>query len=126
MKKEIGAGILLAVLFVASLINIRYLEDFCDSTVELIGASQQSAENGDWPAAVQLAEQAQTQWQRNRGYTHIFIRHTELDATTEAFYAYLTCLYGQTPEEVRGLGLALQARIQAVLDMERINFGTIF
>ena len=126
MKKEIFAGLILVLMFAASVVNINYLEHFCDETVDIVDASLQYAESGNWPAAVHLAEQARDRWQRNRGYTHIFIRHTELDATTEAFHEYLTCLYGESADALHGLGLALKDRITAVLEMERVNLGTIF
>ena len=86
MKKEIFALSLLALLFAASLFNIRYFDRLCLDLAHEINASSEALEAGNKAAAQEHLDAALDTWLDADSYTHIFIRHAEIDSTADAFY----------------------------------------
>ncbi len=62
MKKEIFAGILLAVILLLALLNIHQLNRLTTDLVGRIEASEQYAMKGKWEEATKLAEEAADLW----------------------------------------------------------------
>lgn len=126
MIKEIFAGITLVILLAASLINVHFLGNKIDELSGLITEAEESAISGDWQKAAEKAAKASDKWQALDSYTHIFIRHSEIDGTTDAFFDLLGALYSKDPALTQSYSLALLVRLENIKGMEKVTIGTIF
>jgi hypothetical protein len=126
MKKELAAIILLLLIFGGTMYNVRYLENRIDDIEEQIGSSRESFLQGDTESAVRQLEEALDAWNSADGYTHIFIRHTDIDGTTEAFYYALGCAMSGNAGETEGAYGNLLSHLESIVNMERVSPGSIF
>ena len=126
MRKCIAAIIILLLIFAAGLFNIHCIDTLTRELIDLTEAAQRSARADDLPASVAAVEQAAKSWEDAAVYTHIFIRHTEVDATTDAFCELLAELYAGNADGAQGMFRKLRARLTLLADMERISFGSVF
>ncbi len=126
MKKEIFAGVLLAVILLLALLNIHQLNRLTTDLVDRIETSEQYAMKGKWEEATKLAEEAADLWDQYDPYTHIVLRHAEIDTATANFYEFLKELYAENTGEARGAAEALKAHLTSILSIEQIKFGSIF
>ena len=126
MKKCIGAAVLLVLLLAGGLLNVRYLDGLTGELVSLADAAMALAEAGDFPAAAERAEAAAQRWAEADGYTHVFVRHTEIDSTTDAFCDLLGELYAEDAPAARGAHRKLREHLTSIAGMEHITFGSIF
>lgn len=85
MKKELIAAVLLAVIFAGVMLNIRASERIVSSLMSEVDAAYAQLKGGDNESAVKTIDRAIERWLMLDGYTHIFIRHSEINSTTEAF-----------------------------------------
>ena len=60
-------------------------------------------------------------WLDADGYTHVFIRHAEIDSTSVAFYEALTALAGGEAEEFRSACDKLRYHIDSIVSMELVT-----
>ena len=126
MKREICALLLLAVLAALSIWNIRGADRLVGEIQEHLDLSEKAMLSGDSPYAEQQLEAALHIWLAARGYTQIFLRHPELDNTTDVFYATLQSLRGG---ETRALSAAydrLRYHLDCIDEMEHPGPGSIF
>ena len=86
MKKEIFAFVLLAAMIIASLINIGGIVKLTDSLTDTVSKSAEYAGREDWEKAIYYIEQAIKEWNDNDSYTHIVLRHSEIDTLSDALY----------------------------------------
>ena len=126
MKQEIAAIVILLLLLFGSLVNIRYLDSDTEEMCSLMDEAMDFARAGDLASAVEKAEAAANYWAELDGYTHIFIRHPEIDATTDAFCELLGELYAGDVDEAQGAHLKLRERLLSMARMEHITFGSVF
>lgn len=126
MKKEIIAAVFLLLLFGGTLFNTTFLLNSMDGIAETIGNSQNAADADDLGTAVKEAERALEQWLKLDYYTHIFVRHSELDATTDVFYELLGNLYSGDMGEARSSYGKLYSHLSSIAEMERITIGNVF
>ena len=126
MKQEIAAIVILLLLLFGSLVNIRYLDGITEEMLSIADEAMDFARSGDLASAVEKAEAAANYWAGLDGYTHIFIRHTEIDATTDAFCELLGELYAGDVDEAQGAHLKLRERLLSMARMEHITFGSVF
>ncbi len=126
MKKEIIALALLIALFAASLYNFHYLENMVSDIFDLASDSYERLNQGDTEGSKQKLEQAIAQWEEADGYTHIFIRHSEIDSTSDAMFETLGCITAEEVEEAEGAFRCLFYHLDSLVGMERISLGSIF
>ena len=126
MKKEIIFAIFLVLLFGLTILNISMLGKMRNDLSYLIEASLLSAENGDWDKAIEKAEEAEKLWKKADRYTHIVVRHSEIDCTTDAFYDFLKALYSQEAGDAKGAFKSLSAHLESIVNMEKVTLGSIF
>jgi hypothetical protein len=126
MKKEIFAVSLLLILFAGSLINIYFLNRLTGDLTDLVIRADESASKEDWGTAQETAEAAAEKWNRYDSYTHIFLKHSEIDSATDAFYELLENIYAQDAGGARGAAQKLTAHLTSLATMERIRLGSIF
>ena len=60
------------------------------------------------------------------GYTHIFIRHSEIDSTTDAFFELMSDVRSGDAESAAGSYEKLLAHLSSLYTMERVTLGSIF
>lgn len=126
MKKEFTALVLLAALLGAGLYNVHYIEDMVSEISALAHESYRSLSDGDIDTSMQKLEQAIERWEQAEGYTHIFIRHSEIDSTSDAMFNALGCISGESGQEADGAFRGLFYHLDSLVGMERVTLGSIF
>lgn len=124
MKKEIIALSLLVLLFAASLFNIWYFDRLCLDIAGEVNASSDALERGDMEAAQEHLNSALHTWLDADSYTHIFIRHPEIDSTADAFYELGQALE-ENSESCRAAYAKLLYHLESIRTMEHLRFGSI-
>ena len=124
MKKEIIALLLLVLLFAASLFNIWYFDRLCMDIAGEVNASAVALERGDIEAAQEHLNSALHTWLDADSYTHIFIRHPEIDSTADAFYE-LGQAMEENSESCRAAYDKLLYHLESIRTMEHLRFGSI-
>ena len=126
MKKEIAAAVILALLFIGVLVNINVASNIILSLEDDVAAAYESAQNGDFDRAKPLLDAAVEHWMSLDGYTHIFIRHSEINSTTEAFFQLKSDIYAEDMGAVEGAYGLLISTLDSLMTMEQLSFGSIF
>ncbi len=125
IKKEMLALSLLLALIGAAVWNLIFLHRMTESIRDDILSSREYAAAGDYSDAVGKLDAALDIWLSSESYTHIFIRHSEIDGTTDAFYelkaALLSCDDGYA-----GAYEKLEYHIDSIEGMEQFTLGSIF
>ena len=124
MKKEIIALLLLVLLFAASLFNIWYFDRLCLDIAGEVKASAVALERGEPEAAQEHLNSALHTWLDADSYTHIFIRHPEIDSTADAFYELGQALE-ENSESCRAAYAKLLYHLESIRTMEHLRFGSI-
>ena len=65
-------------------------------------------------------------WLGADGYTHIFIRHSEIDSTTDAFFELMSDVRSGDAQSASGAYEKLAAHLDSLYTMERVTLGSIF
>ncbi len=125
MKRAAVAATLLAALLAASLWNIRCLDRFTDSVLAELDRSEAMWSAGDFAAAADALSQAKDKWDSKKAYTHVFIRHAEVDSVSDSFCELLSQL--KTSDEGAAGGYEkLRYHIRCINEMEHISLGSVF
>ncbi len=102
MKKEVMAISLLAVILILSLINISVMGSRMEVLTSDIDQAQEYAKSGQVESAAHRVEASLKTWESWAGYTHIMLRHSEIEMITDAYYELLTELQeGNNPAPAR-------------------------
>ena len=126
MKREICALLLLAALAAVSVWNIRRADALTDEIREHLELSEKALLADDQKYAGEQLEAALRIWLSARAYTQVFLRHPELDATSDVFYETLRDLRaGETRALAAGYE-RLRYHIDSISDMEHLSLGSIF
>ncbi len=126
MKKEIAAAVILALVFIGVLVNIKMAGNIILSLEEDVTAAYESAEKGDFDRAKPQLDAAVEHWMSLDGYTHIFIRHSEINSTTEAYFQLKSDIYAEDMGAVEGSYGLLMATLDSLMTMEQLSLGSIF
>ena len=126
MRKELAAAIILALLLTGVMVNIRVASNIILSLKEDITAAYQSAEKGDFDRAKPQLDAAIEHWMSLDGYTHIFIRHSEINSTTQAYFQLKSDIYAEDMGAVEGSYGLLMATLDSLMTMEQLSLGSIF
>ena len=86
MKRELAAGTLLVLLIAGAWWNIRAVDALTGDILAGLDTSQAAEEQGRHLDAQAALDKALNRWLEADSYTHIFIRHAEIDSTADAFY----------------------------------------
>ena len=60
------------------------------------------------------------------GYTHIFIRHCEINSTTQAYFQLKSDIYAEDMGAAEGSYGLLMATLDSLMTMEQLSLGSIF
>ena len=126
MRKELAAAIILALLLTGVMVNIRVASNIILGLKEDVTAAYQSAEKGDFDRAKPQLDAAIEHWMSLDGYTHIFIRHCEINSTTQAYFQLKSDIYAEDMGAVEGSYGLLMATLDSLMTMEQLSLGSIF
>lgn len=126
MKKMYIGILILAILLASSLYNVHYLEKKIGVLLNDVSATQELADAGDFEGAAEMLQQTLNSWNSMDSYTHIFIRHSETDSTSDAFFEYMSDLCAQDPGSAQGSCEALKHHLMSIVTMEQVSIGSIF
>ncbi len=126
MKKEIFAIALLIGIFAITLLNVHKIDTLKNELIELLSKSEECVQSGDWDGATEFAEKAMDHWNNANPYTHIFIRHQEIDGMTECFFNLLQEIYKEDSAGVQAAFPKVAMRIENIAHMEHLTIGTVF
>ena len=125
MIKELFATILLAIILVGAIINISVVNNLTGEISNLVAEAEVDAQNGYWDDAENKAETAADLWKSREMYTHIFLRHTEVDAATDAIYDLLKEVYSHDSDALKGAAQLATAHLESIGSAEKVTFGSI-
>ncbi len=126
MKKEIVALALLLLIVAGNIWNQHRLSDLITTLSALTEEAYYASREQNWPRAEKAAQQAEARWSAENGYTHIFIRHTDIDALAAAFCDYRGALAGHEEGDIFAAYLRLTGGLRSLLDMETLSAGSVF
>ena len=125
MKKEIAALLLLAALFGGALYYISYMDGLAETLTAQIEEARACTQAGDFKSADRVLRGAIKLWMSSDGYTHIFIRHPEIDSATDAFYELLSDVDAGDGKAAGGAFDKAEAHLSSIASMEHIKIGSI-
>ncbi len=126
MKKELIAAVLLAVIFAGVMLNIRASEKIVSSLMSEVDAAYAQLKSGNSESAAETLDKAIERWLMLDGYTHIFIRHSEINSTTEAFFQFKSDIGSGDADAAEGSYGLLSETLRSIMTMEQISLGSIF
>lgn len=126
MKKEIISALLLLLMFSGVLVNIRINERIVSSLINEVDMSYENLKNGNEDKAMQQLDTAIEHWLNLDGYTHIFIRHSEINSTTDAFYGFRSDVGSGDADAANGSYGLLKETLLSFMTMEQISLGSVF
>lgn len=126
MKKEIISAFLLLLIFSGVLVNIRINERIVSSLINEVDMSYENLKNGNEDKAMQQLDTAIEHWLNLDGYTHIFIRHSEINSTTDAFYGFRSDVGSGDADAANGSYGLLKETLLSLMTMEQISLGSVF
>ena len=126
MKKEIVAIVLLLLILAGNIWNRQQLNKLINDLSVLTEEAYSSAQSADWRASEAAARNAEETWTGARAYTHIFIRHTDVDALTSSLCAYRGAISGRDDGDILASYLCLKAGLSCLRDMEALRVGSVF
>jgi len=125
MRREVIAIVLLILLLGILLGNIRYLNNLVEEIETDLGSSSAAWERGDTQLAASKLETAMERWQSAADYAHIFLRQSEIDAVSDAFFD-LSALLRTGDEQSREAYLRLFYHLDSIERMDALRLSSIF
>ena len=127
MKRELVALSLLVLLCVGAGLNVRALDTLTGELLSALTLSETQACSGDYAAARETLERALERWLSADGYTHIFLRHSEIDAVSDSFYDLRSALEAGEGEGegLRSLYEKLQYHLDSIDRIEHLSLKSI-
>lgn len=125
MKREIAAVVLLLLLFAGAWWNLSAVDTLTRDIMDALEHSQAATEQGDFYAAREAFDRGLKRWLDADNYTHIFIRHAEIDSTTDAFYELQDQLLSQEEDSLPAAYEKLRYHLTSIQEMEHLNLGSI-
>lgn len=126
MKKEFAAAALLLALIAAAIYNIHWLDGFIGGICGDLALSRTRMVAEDFAGAEDFLSDAIDKWMDAEDYTHIFIRHSEINSTTDAFYEALGDVVSHDAAAASGSFGKLSAQLESITGIEHIRFGSVF
>lgn len=117
---------LLVAMLTASILNIYYLKGITDEVSQLVSDCAEASLEDDWKLAEVCAVQAKNKWEHCDGYTHIVLRHSEIDTVSDALYDLMSGIYDRSPADAQAGAEKVLYHIDSIYKMEQIRFGSIF
>lgn len=125
MKKEGLAITIILFVILGSVLNLRYLKSLIHELDAQTNEAVSEAEAENWTTSEALASDVMMQWMKMDKYTHVFIRHGEIDAVTDAFCSLLGAIKSRETSDIFMAQLTLHSRLNELVEMERVTPGSI-
>lgn len=125
MKRELVAGALLVLLLATALENLSYLCRLVDRVERHVELSAAALEDGRGELALKELDIALELWREAERYTHVFVRHSEIDTVSDEFYELRHTLYTESADS-REAYLRLIYHLESIEEMEHLHIGSIF
>jgi len=125
MKRELVAGALLVLLLATALGNLSYLCRLVDRVERHVELSAAALEDGRGELALKELDIALELWREAERYTHVFVRHSEIDTVSDEFYELRHTLYTESADS-REAYLRLIYHLESIEEMEHLRIGSIF
>lgn len=125
MSREKGAAALLIALIILSGWNIIKAGRLCRDIEERLDVCAQATEHARLEEAELAAEEALGIWLDAESYSHIFIRHPEIDSCSDVFYELLDSIASQETQSIGRNIQKLRYHIRSIASMERLSPGSI-
>ena len=126
MKKELCAILTILLLIAGSVANLIHLNQTTEQISNHIRYGNLYCSLDDYSAANKEMSKALEIWSTEEYYTHVFIRHCEIDTICDLFYDALSSINNHEKYESQILLKKLQHRIDTLVKMEKISLGSIF
>ncbi len=126
MKKELLAGITFLLLIIGAATNIHYLKGLTDELNVQLDEVTQLCANEEYDKAQTKLQKTLDAWIAANNYTYVFIRHSEVDATTDAFYDGLIAIANENTTEIQHSIAMLKKHINNIFDMECVTIRSVF
>ena len=126
MKKELFTVALLISILALSLLNSSKLAKLTDELSAMIEDCGELAYAGKWEECGQHVDNAIRTWAENDTYTHIVLRHNDIDSVTDDIYALREHIYAQDAGETYGSLKLVLEHLESLSSMEKIRLGSIF
>ncbi|MCD8066065.1 MAG: DUF4363 family protein [Oscillospiraceae bacterium] len=120
-----GFAVLLAALALG-LWSTAHLDSLTDDMHVLVTKSQEYALDENSAAAAEALLRAADLWEAEEWYTHVFVRHTEVDAVSDAVYELLGSLLNEEWGETTGGYEKLRYHLESIRKLEHLSVGSIF
>lgn len=124
MKRELAAGTLLALLIAGAWWNIRAVDRLTGDILAGLDTAQAAEARGQPEEAREALDKALKRWLEADRYTHIFIRHAEIDATADAFYELQSQLLSGEGDSSAAYD-KLRYHLESIRQMEHPSLGSI-
>lgn len=125
MKKELFAAIVIISLLAGAGYNIFHIKTLSKSISNHLDSAIQACVVNDYNAAETELSDALNLWLEADGYTHIFIRHAEIDSATDAFFEAISELNAKSSSSISVISKA-KYHIDSIYAMERITLKSVF
>ena len=124
MKREYIAVALIAAIFVLAMINVHHIESKTLALNNDIELAEKLYYDGDSDGAVSGIEKSLDTWLSWDSYSHIMLRHSEVDVITDAYYELLSELEGEDKVAEASFD-KLKEALGSIADKERISLNSI-
>ena len=124
MKEWIALALLL-LLAVGAIVNIAFLDRLIGDIEAELRETDGLARDGRFDEALQSLDRAIGHWLGANAYTHIFIRHPEIDSTSDAFYELRQALAEQNAEGYPSALEKLCYHLHCIDEMEHVRPGSV-
>ena len=125
MKLEIAAIILLCAMLLLSIYNVKYIDDLAGELLALVDEAETLAVRGENELAAKNINQAAGVWAEKDFYTHITMRHSEIDMCTDMFHQLIGQLLEEGAGQCAGGFSQLRARLENIADIERVSLRSV-
>lgn len=126
MKREIAAVALLLAMLAGSFVNLSYCDSLTEEIKTELALSRDALEDEDFAKAREHGRAACEQWLSAKKYTHIFIRHQEVDSTSEAFFDLIQLLDEENASAAASAYDKLVYHLESNDGMEHPRLGSVF
>lgn len=124
-KREYMAIAVLALLLALSVWNLKSIDTLTGDIEIALSKSQSAAEKLDFKTARQRLGEGLELWLSADSYTHIFLRHPEIDSTADAFYELQQVLMQEDATACAAAYGKLRYHLDSIDGMEHLSFGSI-
>ena len=126
MKREIAALLLLAAMCFASFWSVGRTDSLKDEVEQHLALSEKALRADDRERAETELEAALRVWRAGEGYSHVFLRHAEIDAVSDAFFALRQGLRAGDGIELGAAYDQLRYHLDCIASMEHVSPGSVF